>query len=273
MIIENKKYDNIYTTFLNNNYHLIFYGKYLDFLYDESIIFLNKLYNTKIKSNKKIQITNNNNTIPFVMSEYHYEIDFNVLGVNEISWFMSFFYTIQAIPHKKKIIICKNFVNIKHELLSIFHLFLKYNDVKIILLTDNISYINESITRRSLIIPFKLLKTKLNNTLITRYGENTTYQTNCDKIIEIIKKSNKQLKIYDLREQLYGLLIHNYDIITCFKYIIFECIKYKIIREENIIDFLNKFNNICMYFNNNHRTIFHMENFIINIIKLNSSCK
>ena len=99
------------------------------------------------------------------MSEYHYEIDFNVLGVNEISWFMSFFYTIQAIPHKKKIIICKNFVNIKHELLSIFHLFLKYNDVKIILLTDNISYINESITRRSLIIPFKLLKTKLNNTL------------------------------------------------------------------------------------------------------------
>ena len=107
MIIENKKYDNIYTTFLNNNYHLIFYGKYLDFLYDESIIFLNKLYNTKIKSNKKIQITNNNNTIPFVMSEYHYEIDFNVLFnlvfnslngiINDLRVILSFIYEILSV--------------------------------------------------------------------------------------------------------------------------------------------------------------------------------
>tara|TARA_B100001173_G_scaffold298100_1_gene295354 strand:- start:911 stop:1948 length:1038 start_codon:yes stop_codon:yes gene_type:complete len=94
----------------------------------------------------------------------------------------------------------------------------------------------------------------------------------CDKIVSII--FSKNINYNYIRNVLYDILIYNLNIYDCTYYIIREVIKKKINISKN--DISDNFINIILvrtcilfkYYNNNYRPIYHLEAFILYLIKL-----
>ena len=94
----------------------------------------------------------------------------------------------------------------------------------------------------------------------------------CDKIVGIIFSNN--INYNNIRNILYDILIYNLNIYDCTYYIIRQVIKKKIQISKNSID--DDFINIILartcilfkYYNNNYRPIYHLEAFILYLIKL-----
>ncbi len=83
----------------------------------------------------------------------------------------------------------------------------------------------------------------------------------CDNIIEELKNIN----FLKLRESIYEIFIYNLDTAECIWYIIYYFIDSNYIKDENISDILNKCNEILLYYNNNYRPIYHIENILLYI--------
>lgn len=94
----------------------------------------------------------------------------------------------------------------------------------------------------------------------------------CNKIINMIFLSN--INYNNIRNILYDILIYNLNIYDCTYYIVNSVIlkKIKLSGEKINQDFINKiFLRICIlfkYYNNNYRPIYHLEAFILYLIKL-----
>ena len=94
----------------------------------------------------------------------------------------------------------------------------------------------------------------------------------CNKIINMIFSSN--INYNNIRNILYDILIYNLNIYDCTYYIVNNVIlkKIKSSGEKMDQDFINKiFVRICIlfkYYNNNYRPIYHLEAFILYLIKL-----
>lgn len=94
----------------------------------------------------------------------------------------------------------------------------------------------------------------------------------CNKIINMIFSSN--INYNNIRNILYDILIYNLNIYDCTYYIVNNVILKKIKSSGEIIDqdFINKiFVRTCIlfkYYNNNYRPIYHLEAFILYLIKL-----
>lgn len=94
----------------------------------------------------------------------------------------------------------------------------------------------------------------------------------CNKIINMIFSSN--INYNNVRNILYDILIYNLNIYDCIYYIVNSVIlrKIKLSGEKLDPDFINKiFVRICIlfkYYNNNYRPIYHLEAFILYLIKL-----
>ena len=99
----------------------------------------------------------------------------------------------------------------------------------------------------------------------------------CDKIILIIvstKLEDPKISYNNIRNILYDLLINDLNFYDCTYYIIDAVIRKKIVMSGGNIDseFINKiFERVCLlfkYYNNNYRPIYHLEAFILYLIKL-----
>jgi hypothetical protein len=94
----------------------------------------------------------------------------------------------------------------------------------------------------------------------------------CNKIINMIFSSN--INYNNIRNILYDILIYNLNIYDCTYFIVNNVIlkKIKLSGEKMDQDFINKiFVRICIlfkYYNNNYRPIYHLEAFILYLIKL-----
>jgi len=94
----------------------------------------------------------------------------------------------------------------------------------------------------------------------------------CNKIVNIIFSNN--INYNNIRNILYDILINNLNIYDCIYYIVNSVIlkKIKLCGEKLNEDFINKiFIRICIlfkYYNNNYRPIYHLEAFILYLIKL-----
>lgn len=97
-------------------------------------------------------------------------------------------------------------------------------------------------------------------------------RTICDKIIDII--FSKKINYNIIRNILYDILIYNLNIYDSIYYIVNSVIlkKIELSGEKIDKDFINKiFVRICIlfkYYNNNYRPIYHLEAFILYLIKL-----
>jgi DNA polymerase III delta prime subunit len=205
-------------------------------------------------------------------------------------------------------ILCKNFHNINEELLDVFYSYMQkiINSnvrVKFILITSHLSFIPYNIINKCKILYFtKLSKSnifklcnvknkKFMNNLSSEECKKIIYDTNnlniykniifssnykntiilhknvCDNILNHLFENI--INFYNLRNDLYNILIYNLNINDCIIYIL----KNIIIKLESnsaynkVNEFFSKiYIKSCEFykgFNNNYRPIFHLENYFI----------
>ena len=88
----------------------------------------------------------------------------------------------------------------------------------------------------------------------------------CDTLLENILKP-KTLKITELRNNLYDLLIYNVDVSECIWYIFTTLIEQNRFQgKESITYIINDIFVFFKYYNNNYRSIYHLESIILSII-------
>lgn len=211
---------------------------------------------SELKYCRKTVITHNEKEYSFITSDIHIEVDFEQLGVNENGiYFELFKHVSENMILTKSIfyIVCLHYNEIKQELLQVFHSFLDIPKMYIIMLTDEISFIPTTILSHSVI-------KKSKSTTHSKY--NTEYEKRALTLVNwIINDNNVSLFIW--REKLYELLIFNDNIHKSFSFIIQKLIEENYIQEENMNMVFEKYKEIIRKFNNNYRTIYHLELFIV----------
>lgn len=228
---------------------LILYGPPCSGKYTAAMELIRPFSKTELKYKRKMEIVVNQENYYFKVSDVHVEIDFELLGTNENAIWQEFIMSVRDIVRcnmNRCIILCRNFHLIKDELSAIFHTFMRDPAIKFILCTQHISYLPVAIKERCTIKNVKQLRTE-------RYSQKHVLL--CNRVIELMMAED--IELFELRESLYQLLIHNFDIHQCLQYIYFEMIKKgKTIPIENLLETMMKYNT-------NYRSIYHLESFVL----------
>ena len=274
--------------------HMIFYGPAGIGKYSQSLNFIKKFSPSDLKYERKITYKYNNKyEYTFKLSDIHFEIDLELLGCNAKLLFNELYYHILDVCNMRQrvnnIIVCKNFHKIHPELLENFYSYmqtLEHKNVNLIyiLLTEQVSFLPNSILNRCKIIPFS----KPSNTVYKKISKNSNVEkksiTNLkDAFLKIEKKSKKDNtiinKIYDnivdyknidflnLRDICYDIFIYDIDLNETLHIIICRLINEKYLDIEKLNDVLLNFHSFLKYYNNNYRPIYHLEKFLFQIIE------
>jgi hypothetical protein len=286
--------------------NIIFYGPSGVGKYTQMLRAIKKYSPSELKYEKKISVTFNKDQYFYKISDIHYEVDMSLLGCNsKLLWheiYLQIIDIISAKTEKSGIIVCKYFQEIHNELLEIFYSYMQKNsmlliDLKFILITEEISFIPDNIINCCFIInvprPPKTnyikssiqkfnVETKLQKDFIKCNLENITnikilnlkneelmlnYKVICNKIIDNIINV-KDIHFLKFRDILYDIFIYNLDITECIWYILSTLIEKEKIKINQLTTILIKTYNFFQYYNNNYRPIYHLENYVYNLIKI-----
>ena len=235
----------------------IIYGKENSLKYNYAIELIRPHSKSNLKYKRKIEITLNDNKYYFIISDIHFEIDFDLFGTNEYSLWLALFQQIQTICREimgKCIVLCMNFHCIKDELLDLFYTFMRDPTIQFILCTRNLSYLPESIKSQCTI---NCMKCKSSEVLSMKL---------CDPIVLMIH--SQCVDFFLMREILYNLLTYNLNIHECFYYILDELVRCNYLTTLDIETNMGDIYNIIKQYNNNYRTIYHLERFVSYLIIL-----
>ena len=235
--------------------NIIIYGKENSLKYKHAIDIIKPLSKSGLNYKRKIEIVLNDTKYYFNLSDIHFEVDFDLLGTNEYGLWMALYQQIQQCKEimGKCIVLCMNFHCIKDELLDIFYIFLRDPSIRFILCTRNISCLPVSIKNNCRILCLKQKSPPLSIKL-------------CDPIVDMIY--TRKVDYFLLRELLYNLLTYNLNIHECFYYILNRLIKRDYMTTKDIEQHMNPMYDIIKKFNNNYRTIYHLERFVMYLIVL-----
>ena len=277
--------------------NIIFYGPNGTGKYTQMLSAIKCYSYSDLKYERKISVTYNKQQYFFKVSDIHYEIDMCLLGCNsKLLWheiYQQIVDIISAKSDKCGIIVCKYFHEIHSELLENFYSYMQQNnslgvDIKYILLTEELSFIPDNIlnccetiniSRPTKISYTKCCKTKLpakiktenitNIKVLHFYNEDLMiqYRIICNKIIHHIVNIN-DLNFLKFRDILYDIFIYNLDISDCIWYILSTLVEQNRIKKEHLSNILIKTYCFFQYYNNNYRPIYHLENYLFNIIKV-----
>jgi hypothetical protein len=277
--------------------NVIFYGPNGIGKYSQMLRSIKKYSPTDLKYEKKISIAYNKQQYFFKISDIHYEIDMSLLGCNsKLLWheiYLQIIDIISAKLDKSGIIVCKNFHEIHSELLENFYSYMQKNtalliDLKFIIITKELSFIPDNILNCCEVIHIcrptmtnyvKCIKNKLPSNIelenITNiknlhfHNENlmTSHKIICNKIIDVIINIDS-MNFLKFRDIIYDILIYNLDISECVWYILFVLIKKNILTQEDISTILIKTYCFFQYYNNNYRPIYHLENYLLHLVKV-----
>tara|TARA_Y100000589_G_C27134131_1_gene621826 strand:+ start:283 stop:1296 length:1014 start_codon:yes stop_codon:yes gene_type:complete len=279
-----------------NNQNIIFYGPKGTGKYTQALNYIKKYSETSLKYERKLNITNNKKEYFFKISDVHFEIDMELLGCNaKILWNKIYYQIVDIISsrnNKTGIILCKNFHNIHSELLDIFYSYMQtlyHMNIKLtyIIITEQVSFIPESILNKCLIIPIKRpTKTQYNKCLQRKINKKTSIQkieniklfkmndTNINSIFENVNNvlineiiNYENIQFLSFRDKIYDMFIYQLNISDCIWYILEKLINKKLITEKNTKPILLKVYNFFKLFNNNYRPIYHVESLLFFIIK------
>ena len=150
-----------------------------------------------------------------------------------------------------------------------------------IILTENISFINDNILKRCLIIPVKRPSKKTyQDTLGIKNIKKELYKINNIKniisnideldninekiVYQIINNIENYTKINYLsfRDDIYNIFIYNLNLNECLNQIISYFIKNKKLNNDNITLVIHKLVSFFRLYNNNYRPIYHLESFL-----------
>jgi len=298
------KLDKIYNKLpsnINNLKNIIFYGPNGVGKYTQVLKYIKKYSLSDLKYEKKITLNFNKQPFFFKISDIHFEIDMSLLGCNsKLLWheiYQQIIDIISAKNNKTGIIVCKYFNEIHNELLENFYSYMQKNyainvDIKFFIITTEISFIPDNILNCCEIVNIsrppktlykKILKNKLfkninisNLTNISNiknfYSNNETsilqyHKIICDKIIENIININ-ECKFLNFRDFLYDIFIYHLDINECIWYIILNLVEKGFIKNDHFTELMLKTFCFLKYYNNNYRPIYHLESYLLNIVKL-----
>ena len=285
------KYNNVEIENLNN---IILYGPPGCGKYTQCINLIKQYSPSELKYDKKLLHTFNKQIFNFKISDIHIEIDMSLLGCNaKILWNEIYNKILDITFTKPKgcfIIVCTNFHQIHSELLENFYSYMQtfHQDsikLKFILITEELSFINNNIINRCEIISiprptkskylkciknknFSMSTSKINNIKdIITDNNNVKYHENiCNYIVKIIIDSDNNLNYAVFRDVIYDLLILNMDIHESMWYIIKELHSKKKITNNKIENIIKKMYTFFQYYNNNYRPIYHLESFLLYLI-------
>jgi hypothetical protein len=91
------------------------------------------------------------------------------------------------------------------------------------------------------------------------------HESLCNVILDNLKNP-ENLKFLAFRDILYDILIYNYDVGECMWYILNDLINCGLLQTNDLSDILIETYTSLQYFNNNYRPIYHLENYMYNII-------
>lgn len=280
---------------MNKLKNMIFYGPPGVGKYTQVLQAIKKYSQSELKYEKKIIITRPKWEFNLKISDIHFEVDMDILGVNSKVWWYEIYNQIIDIISAKSentgIIVCKNFQGIHSELLEIFYSYMQNINtnnisIKFILITQELSFIPENIITSCKIIdvkrPTKTLYNKCINPSDKDYklgdisniknlkGDITqltsSYLIISNKLIKIIINFS-EIKLLNLRECIYDIFIYQISVGECIWNILIKLLELKHINNENLSPILLKTNTFLQYFNNNYRPIYHLEKYFLYIIK------
>lgn len=220
---------------------------------------------------------------------------FNILSLNNHSMFSGKSKTNQTY---NGIIMCKNFHHISYELLDVFYSYMihtreRYN-IRFVLLSESISFIPQNIldtcvtfhysrpsksqyaevVSRITNINYKKSYNKLSDLNVLHNIENELQNVEqldyckklCNPIIEIIVNNN--VIFSELREYLYAIMINNVPIVQVIYHLLHYCLDSNLIPSNRIGDCLQVVYSFYKLYNNNYRPIFHLEKFVLELIRI-----
>lgn len=181
--------------------NMIIYGPPGIGKYSQVLSLLKKYSPSNLKYDKKIIANKDKQQYIYHISDIHYEIDMSLLGCNsKLLWHEIFFQIIDIVSVKSEkigIIVCKNFHSIHSELLDIFYSYIQqYNylnthiRIKFFLITENISFIPNTIIDSSLILRMKRPSKEIYQTMITINSNNSSNNNNSNVKTFIQRISN-----------------------------------------------------------------------------------
>lgn len=276
--------------------NLIFYGPSGTGKYTQMLRSIKKYSPSELKYERKITIVYNKQSYFFKVSDIHYEIDMSLLGCNsKLFWHEIYQQVVDIISAKADkcgIIVCKNFHEIHSELLDNFYSYMQQNtllgvDIKFILITNKISFIPDNILNCCEVINIgrpsrnsyqKCVQKKLHNDINLENITNikllhlnnedlmVQYRIICNKIIHTLVNI-QELQFLKLRETLYDIFIYNLDIFDCVWYILSVLIRENKLDPKDMSSILMKTYCFFQYYNNNYRPIYHVENYLLYLVK------
>jgi hypothetical protein len=291
--LHNIKY-NKYSEFssFDNFKNLILYGPGGIGKYTQSLQILKKFSSSNLKYERKISFEFNKEVYNFLISDIHIEVDFDMLGCHsKVLWheiYTKYIDTLISKQEKYGIILCKNFHLIHNELHDIFYSYI-YNisntnvKIKFIIITENISFINNNILCNFNILSIPVPSASKYNKIFKKNYNINIKNVNLDieqidnysKLCDIIIFNIENIDTFDIkkfRDNIYDLLIYNLNIYNCIWYInnkLSDNINYK----NNYDNIISKTISFFKLYNNNYRPIYHLENYFIyllNIIHVNT---
>ncbi|MFY7728452.1 MAG: hypothetical protein ACOVRN_02930 [Flavobacterium sp.] len=300
------KLDKLYKQFpqsIHDFKNVIFYGPSGTGKYTQMLKVIKRYSHSELKYERKISISYNKLQYCFKVSDIHYEIDMSLLGCNsKLLWhdiYQQIIDIISAKPEKVGIIVCKYFHEIHSELLDNFYSYMQQNvasavDVKFVLLTEELSFIPDSIIQCCQVIsiprptktqygrciddklPIKVTAESVSNIkVLHNYNEDLMmpYRIICNKILDSIIHIDA-LHYLKFRDILYDIFIYNLDISDCIWYILSRLVNEKYIQSCHVSDVLLRTYGFFQYYNNNYRPIYHVEHYflyIANVIHIHNS--
>jgi hypothetical protein len=304
-IIESKKKNlhkelieiqNILHSDIKKQNNIIFYGPPGVGKYTQALNYIKNFSPTKLKYERKIIIDGiSKKSYHFKISDILFEIDIELLGCNAKVLFNEIYNNIIDIVSTKQektfFILCKNFHCIHSELHDIFSSYmqsLNHINIKLvyIIITENISFINNNIYNRCLVIPIKRPNKsayeKCLNTLISVKPQEITNikniisditrldNINIRIVSEIIKmiEDYKNINFLAFRDVIYNIFIFNLDINRCLYQIISHFIENGKLNNNNVNVVLFKLCKFFRLYNNNYRPIYHLESFLYYLCKV-----
>ena len=245
----------------NDKQNIMLYGPENAGKYIQALHIINKHSPTSLAYDKKFFVSYDNDEFVYRISDANIEINFEFLGcIAKNLWIEIYKQILLSVKNKPFIILCNNFCSINNDLLEIFYTYInnQHRNIHYIFLVKNISMLPNDLVDQCTVFPIKKVPTSTQRPIHI----NNNFSNKLMKIIE----NNAELDIKVLRNVLYDCLTYQCDIYE----IIYEVLK-KTIQTRNPSDeiknkLLNEFNTNLKLFNNNYRSIYHLEKFIISII-------
>ena len=279
--------------------NVIFFGPAGVGKYTQMLKSIKKYSPSELKYEKKICVSSNKDQHILKISDIHFEVDMSLLGCNpKILWhdiYLQIIEIVSAKVEKQGIIVCKFFHEIHNELLDIFYSYMQKNvetyiDLKFILITEEFSFIPDNIlnccfiihvprpTKQSYIrctnhkISNKMQVENISNIKLLHLNiNNEEFMVNhkiiCDKITNQIININ-DIRFLKFRDILYDIFIYGLDISECIWYILSNLMRENVLKSQHLSAILIKTYVFFQYYNNNYRPIYHLENYLFNIMQI-----